>query len=144
MNINKDTSFPNKKSAFTLIEILLVMGILGLLAGLVIANADAIFGGNQEKVASMFVNQSIETPLTAYKFSTSSYPTTEEGLRALLVAPDKVKKNWKGPYIKKEPIDPWQQPYQYRSPGQHNPQSYDVWSKGPDQVSGSSDDIGNW
>lgn len=121
-----------------------MLGILGLLAGLVIINADAIFGGNQKNVASLFVRESINTPLQAYNFNVGSYPTTEQGLQALISAPAGVNKRWSGPYIKSMPMDPWGRPYNYRYPGTHNPSSFDVWSSGPDGVSGNADDIGNW
>ncbi len=142
--LQKNYYTPTNRPAFTLIEILLVMGILGLLAGLVIINAGAIFGGNQKDVASLFVRQSISTPLQAYSFNMGSYPTTDQGIQALLNSPDSSGNKWRGPYIKEMPLDPWKRPYGYRYPGTHNPSNYDVWSNGPDGISGNADDIGNW
>lgn len=129
---------------FTLIEILLVIAIIAALAGTVIINVDKVFGGQQEQVAEFYVNDSVSTALSAYKFHMGTYPSTEEGLEALLKKPAKKGNLWKGPYVKKEAIDPWKNPYNYRFPGQKNADSYDVWSSGPDGVSGNSDDIGNW
>jgi len=123
-------------------EILIVLALIAMLAGLVIANLDKIFGGGQEKVASIWVKQ-IDTPLMAYRISVGSYPSTEEGLQALVTAPAGKEKLWKGPYIKTLPMDPWGHPYQYRFPGVKNPSSFDVWSLGPKGIEGEGN-IGNW
>jgi general secretion pathway protein G len=92
----------------------------------------------------MFVQASVKAPLQQYRMHMGSYPSTEEGLNALLDAPggDKAR-HWKGPYIDTLPEDPWKNRYQYRFPGQHNPRGYDIWSMGPDGRP-SDDDIGNW
>jgi general secretion pathway protein G len=134
------------RRAFTLLEILVVLAIIGLLAGLAITNIDKIFGGAQVSVAQTFVNQTMKTALTAYRISMGSYPTTAEGLQALLTPPSGKEGKWGGPYITetKVPLDPWGEPYQYACPGKHNKSSYDVWSKGPDKQDGTADDIGNW
>lgn len=80
-----------------------------------------------------------------YKIDNGAFPTTAEGLRALRVAPAAASaaSTWNGPYIEHEAIDPWGNPYQYRCPGLHHPERYDIWSLGPDGVE-SDDDIGNW
>jgi len=70
------------------------------------------------------------------------FPTTQEGL-AVLHKNTASLPNWKGPYLKKEPIDPWGKPYSYKSPGYHN-DDYDLYSLGPDGLENSEDDIGNW
>ena len=129
-------------SAFTLLEILVVLAIIGLLAGLAITNVDKIFGGAQADTAKVMVNQSLKAPLTAYRIATGSYPTTSEGLQAL-VTPPKPDKMPRG-VIDSMPLDPWGEPLQYAFPGTHNKDSYDLWSKGPDKQSGTADDIGNW
>jgi len=130
---------------FSLIEILLVIAIMGLLVSVVVVNVDTIFGGAQASAAETFVKQSMKTPLTTYKIQVGSYPTTAEGLRALVKAPGGKAAKWHGPYLDPPdiPKDPWGNPYQYRSPGAHNPDSYDCWSFGADGVE-SGDDIGNW
>lgn len=128
--------------AFTLLEIIVVLALIAAIAGLVIANLDKIFGGGKESVAKIWVKQ-IDTPLMAYRIQMGNYPTTEQGLQALLTPPAGQEKRWKGPYIKELPEDPWNHPYQYRYPGTKNPSSYDVWSLGPNGVE-DEEVIGNW
>jgi general secretion pathway protein G len=136
------------RRGFTLIEILVVIAIIGLLAGLTIANVGGLFGGSQKDIARLFVTQSLKTPLTTYRLQMGDYPSTEEGLQVLFTPPAGKADRWRGPYVAdgtKFPIeDPWGEPYQYRYPGVHNKGSYDVWSKGPDKTDGTDDDIGNW
>ncbi len=72
------------------------------------------------------------------------YPTSEEGLKALLSPPGGKAATWKGPYLEAPSIDPWKQPYVYRFPGTHNKDGYDLFSKGADQIADTLDDIGNW
>ena len=83
-----------------------------------------------------------------YRLDLGSYPSNEQGLFALKAPPaDKaLAAKWQGPYLdtSKELRDPWKRPYHYRFPGLHNPDSYDLWSSGPDGKSGTTDDIGNW
>ena len=138
----------SRRAAFILFEILIVVALIALLAGVAVVNADKIFGQNQEQVAKIFVKQSLEVPLTSFKIAMGGYPTTEEGLQALVTAPGTNADRWRGPYIKtdggKLPVDPWGSPYLYRYPGTHNTDRYDVWSAGPDRKDGTADDIGNW
>ena len=134
--------------AFSLIEILVVVAIIGLLAGLLITNTDKIFGQSQQVVAKVFVHDSLKTSLTRYRIDVGDYPSTAEGLAALLTAPPSAADRWRGPYLEvpgnKLPVDPWGEPYQYRNPGVKNKGGYDLYSKGPDKTEGSEDDIGNW
>jgi general secretion pathway protein G len=97
-----------------------------------------------------------ETALGRYQQSVGDFPTTKQGLQALRTRPPDLPKGkqWNGPYLNPEvslqplnlelPLDPWGHPYHYRSPGIHNPDTFDVWSVGPGGVDGSADDIGNW
>ncbi len=134
--------------AFTLIEILVVIAIIGLLAGLTLSNVGTLFGTSQVNIARLMVTQSLKTPLTTYRLQMGDYPSTEEGLQALFTAPPNKADRWRGPYVadgtKFPLLDPWNEPYQYRYPGTHNKGGYDVWSKGPDKIDGTDDDIGNW
>ncbi|HEY1794013.1 MAG TPA: type II secretion system major pseudopilin GspG [Opitutaceae bacterium] len=144
MRLPKDS----KRTGFTLIEILVVISIIALLAGLTIANMDKIFGKSQTDVANLMVNQTLKTPLMTYRFQMGGYPSTDEGLAALMAAPANKADRWRGPYLVEGTrlplLDPWNEPYQYRCPGVHNKDSYDLWSKGPDKTDGTEDDIGNW
>ncbi|HCJ11848.1 MAG: type II secretion system protein GspG [Verrucomicrobia bacterium GWF2_51_19] len=127
----------------SLIEILIVLALIAVIATLVITNVQGLFSGGQEDVARLWVNESIETPLAAYRIHVGTYPSTDEGLQALVTAPEGKEDRWRGPYLKKMPVDPWKNPYQYRFPGEKNKTKYDVWSRGPDGID-SDDDIGNW
>lgn len=78
-----------------------------------------------------------------FEVDTGRFPTTAEGLTALVEPPAGLKE-WHGPYLKRIPVDPWGQAYIYCCPGKHNKREYDVWTIGPDGFDGSGDDIGNW
>ncbi len=134
--------------AFTLLEILVALAIIGLLAGLAISNSDRIFGQSQEAVARIFVRDSLKTSLVRYKIDVGDYPSTAEGLAPLTAAPANKADRWRGPYVDtpggRIPADPWGEPYRYRFPGMRNPGGYDLYSLGPDKAEGTSDDIGNW
>jgi general secretion pathway protein G len=131
---------------FTLLEILVVLAIIGLLAGLAITNVDKIFGTAQADTTRLFVNTTMKTAITSYRIHMGNYPTTAEGLQALVTPPSTRADRWNGPYTpnSKVPVDHWGEPYQYAYPGTRNKDSYDLWSKGPDKQSGTADDIGNW
>ena len=148
----KPTSSPtstrtlDRKSGFSLIEILIVIALIAVLATVAIGNLGGIFGGQQEKVAGMFVKQTLDTALVPYRLDVGNYPSTEEGLAALIKSPAGKEAKWKGAYLKELPLDPWDNPYQYRYPGSKNingARGYDAWSWGPDGTE-SGDDIGNW
>ena len=132
--------------AFTLLEILVVLAIVVMLVGLAVTNVGNLFSGSQKDIAKIFVNQSMQTPLAAYKIHMGDFPSTAEGLQALITAPANKADRWRGPYLQdnKLPVDPWGEPYQYRYPGAKNKTTYDLWSKGPDKADGTEDDIGNW
>jgi len=87
----------------------------------------------------------LQTAISDFQVDTGRLPSAAEGLNALLVCPTDLP-GWHGPYIEsaKIPVDPWDEPYQYAYPGTHNKDSYNLWSKGRDKQSGTTDDIGNW
>ncbi len=134
------------RRGFTLLEIMIALAILGLLVGLAVTNLDNIFGDAQGTTAKLFVRESIKLPLTSYRIKMGDYPSTAEGLQALITAPSGKADQWTGPYFadSKIPLDPWGEPYIYRYPGVHNKNGYDIYSKGPDKTDGTADDIGNW
>lgn len=136
----------HRNSGFSLLEILIAIALVALLASVALNQLTGIFGDNQEEAARLFVTSNSELALTRYRLDVGNFPTTEQGLSALMKAPAGKEQRWKGPYIKEAPVDPWGQPYQYRFPGSRNvsgSRSFDIWSLGVDGVE-SGDDIGNW
>ncbi len=127
---------------FTLIELMLVVIIISVLAAMVMPR----FVGRSEQArvaaAKADVNANIALALDMFEMDINRYPTTDEGLGALRSNPASLS-NWKGPYLKKEPKDPWGKPYSYKFPGTHN-NDYDLYSAGPNGIESDSDDIGNW
>lgn len=133
-----------KSNGFTLIEILLVVIIIGALAAMVIPR----FAGRSEQakktVAQSDIETNLATALKLYELDNGNFPTTAQGLDALLHKPSAPPspKNWQGPYVEHPPNDPWGRPYVYVSPGDHR-SDYDLYSKGKDE-SKEDDDIVNW
>jgi general secretion pathway protein G len=129
---------------FTLVELLLVLVILAVLAGLVLPRF--VKRPEQAKITAANTDiASIGLALDTFDVDCDRYPTTDEGLGALLQQPANVD-NWRGPYLQKNyiPKDPWGNSYVYRCPGQHNQNMYDLYSFGPDGREGGGDDIDNW
>lgn len=125
-------------AGFTLLELLVVLVIIGLLAGYVAPRYFAQVGKAEVKTAQAQVD-ALEKSLDQYRLDTGRYPTTEQGLAALYTRPADEPK-WQGPYLKKAPPpDPWGRPYQYRQPGERG--EYDLYSYGKDgQAGGSGED----
>ena len=134
---------PLWRQGFTLVELLLVMVILAVLAVIIVPK----FTGRsqQAKIAAAKTDISnLGMMIDAFEIDCSRYPTTEEGIQALLQQPANLT-GWKGPYLKRGmPKDPWSNAYVYRFPGQHNADGYDLSSFGPDGQEGGDDDIDNW
>jgi general secretion pathway protein G len=148
MRVSSRTTHRPAQRGFTLLEILAALGILALLATLAVTQIDKVFGQSQVTVARIFVTDSMRVPLLRYRMDLGDYPTTSQGLGALLTAPEGGAGKWKGPYFESRnagnPLDPWGQPYEYRFPGTKNTGGYDLFSAGPDRKAGTEDDIGNW
>jgi general secretion pathway protein G len=130
---------------FTLLELLVVMVIIGMLVSYVGPKYFAQIGKSEVKTARAQID-ALEKALDTYRLEMGHYPSTEQGLAALFVAPANETK-WQGPYLKKGvPLDPWGNAYQYKSPGEHG--DVDIISYGSDgQPGGAKDeakDIGNW
>lgn len=132
------------KKGFTLIELLVVMVIIGLLAALVAPKIFPSLGKGKTASAKAQI-ELLGQALDQYRLDMGNYPRTEQGLQALVVNPGEGK--WQGPYLKKTnvPLDPWNKPYQYQSPGSHG--DYDLFSYGRDGVpggEGEDQDILSW
>ena len=131
-------------AGFTLLELLVVMVIIGLLAGYVGPRYFAQIGKSETKVARSQID-ALEKALEQYRLDNGHYPTTEQGLNYLNMPPANEPR-WDGPYLKKNvPLDPWGKPYFYRQPGEHG--EFDLFSYGKDgQPGGTSDavDVTNW
>ena len=133
-----------RQRGFTLLEIMVVIVILGILASIVVPN----LMGNKEKADRQKAVTDIvalENALDMYKLDNSRYPTTEQGLEALVTKPsgDPEPRNYRdGGYIKRLPKDPWGNDYLLVSPGEHG--AVDVFSAGPDGEANTADDITNW
>jgi general secretion pathway protein G len=135
------------EEGFTLVELMVVIVILGLLAAIVAINVIP-FGDRARVTRAKTDISNYEQALDAYRLQLGSYPSTTDGLQALLTPPAGLSdpsQYQKGGYIKKIEKDPWGHPYLYAAPGQHGP--YDIWSLGADGKEGGEGadaDIGSW
>jgi general secretion pathway protein G len=127
------------KRAFTLVEMLLVITIIGILAALVVPK---MMGRSEQarQAAARADISSIKTALDAFEVDNGYYPKS----LADLIQQPRDAKNWHGPYLDKIPQDPWGNNYEYGYPAKHNTVGFDLSSIGPDGKSGTEDDIGNW
>ncbi|NLW46389.1 MAG: type II secretion system major pseudopilin GspG [Firmicutes bacterium] len=144
--------FHKKRSeqGYTLLEVVAVLTLLAALMTLVTPNIIREVQKGQVKAAKAQL-QTLKNVLNSYYLDNSSYPTTEQGLRALIEKPTipPIPDNWNGPYLedRKIPRDPWGQELRYLAPGMNNPDRYDVFSYGNDKKEGGEGndaDIGNW
>lgn len=135
----------NKRhSGFTLIEVMVVLVIIGIIAAMVAPNILGSQDTAEKKKAAVDI-QNLESAIAMYRMQAKRFPSTEQGLDALVEQPtiEPVPKNYqKGGYIQRLPEDPWGKPYQYMSPGEMG--EYDIFSTGPDGEPGTDDDIGTW
>ena len=131
----KTQSIKKNASAFTMIEIMVVIIIIGILAATIIpqfigTTFDAKVSASKGHLAEL------ESAVERFYVTMDRYPTADEGLKVLVEAPTDDSKNWRGPYIKELRNDPWGNPYQYRYPGTKHANSYDIWSRGADGADG--------
>ena len=132
----------NNVRGFTLIELMLVVIIIGALSAMVLPRM--VGRSEQARVSATRadIKANIATALKLYELDNGAFPTTEEGLSALLEQVNSAV-NWNGPYLESKPIDHWGREYKYESPGKHRSQDYDLFSLGKDGKEGG-DDITNW
>jgi general secretion pathway protein G len=170
MNLNTQTpsrtASRNARRAFTLLEIMVVIAIIGLLVGVAVNGVQNALEKSRRDAAKLFINATLKTPLGTYRIDNGSYPSTADGLQALLTPPVNGT-NWRGPYLEVTPPtvlpnDPWGYAYRYEFPGTRSASTsattdavttttvttgvarYDLWSVGADGIDGTADDVGNW
>jgi len=133
-----DTISPRSSRGFSLIELLVVLVIMGMLAGLVGPQVLKYVGGAKGDTARLQIEE-LGAGLDLYNLEVGRYPTTAEGLEALVRRPD-GQERWNGPYLKKKviPKDPWDRDYHYSSPGDNG--LYDLYSLGQDNAAGGEGD----
>ncbi|HEQ60406.1 MAG TPA: type II secretion system protein GspG [Firmicutes bacterium] len=132
----------SRRGGFTMVELLLVLVILAVLAAIVVPK----FTGRSEQAritAAQTQIAAFETCLDAFEIDNGYYPRGTDGLQDLVRQPADAK-NWRGPYMKEIPLDPWGNAYLYEYPGKYNEGGYDLMSLGPDGRAGGDDDITNW
>ncbi len=143
-----------RRGGFTLLEVLLVVGILALLAALVAPNLMRMGDTAKIDLATSQVKRggTIGNALKSFRFHVGVYPETDEGLAALYEIPDSLDEEdgkWKGPYLEGDPEDlkdPWGNEFNYRFPGEINEEEFEIWSNGPNgkDDDGDEDDIISW
>jgi len=121
---------------------MLVVIIIGALVAMVMPRLTGRGEQARASAAKADIQANIATALKLYELDNGNFPSTDEGLNALLNKPATAT-NWNGPYLEKKPIDPWGKEYKYKSPGDHR-SDYDLYSLGKDGQEGTVDDVKNW
>jgi general secretion pathway protein G len=148
MNIRNIQSNPGRTHAwrrrgFTLVELLLVLTILAIMAGIVLPKFTNV-GKNARITAAKADIASFRTAMSMFEVDMGYYPKGRDGLQSLVFKPSGAPAKWhKYLDVDKVPLDPWGRAYVYENPGKHNPDGYDIYSLGPDG-NGGNDAIGNW
>ena len=151
MNPTDDRSeIPRRRRGFTLLEMMAVVVIIGLLMTLIGTQVVGQIDGAKVTTTSAKIKQ-LETRLEMYRMDNGRYPTTEQGLMALVERPtsEPEPRRWNPDgYVKRDMLkDAWDEAFQYQSPGTNNPRGFDLWSLGADNQAGGDDydaDLGNW
>ncbi len=141
MKIQKPSANFRRSSGFTLLEIVIVLGIIAvLLGGSIMLLKNVGSGAKLQRVDADF--NAVGSALMTYKINAGNYPTTQQGLQALVTKPTSspVPRRWTE-LSKKIPLDPWQNPYGYRFPGKKDASEFELYSKGPDSIEGTADDL---
>jgi general secretion pathway protein G len=138
------SSVKSNRQGFTLMEMLIVLSIIALLMGMAIYNLTGFTDSARvQKVQADILT--IKEELSLYQLDAGALPTTEQGLKALVTKPtvEPIPQHWRA-CAKEETLDPWNHPYQYRIPPKKSTDEYDLFSMGPDGLSDTDDDLGNW
>jgi len=135
-----------RMNGFTLVELMIVVIIIAALAAMVVPRLAGRSEQAKIAIAQADINSNIGMGLKLYELDNGNYPSSSQGLSALMTRPSSspVARNWSGPYLEQMRDDPWGSPYQYKCPGSHNPNGYDLYTVGKDGQEGTKDDVGNW
>lgn len=141
MKIQSPSRRHRRAAGFTLLEMVIVLGIIAMILGGAIFAMKGI--GDSAKLSQVDSDfKSLDTALMSYKLNAGNFPTSQQGLKALVEKPTTtpVPRRW-SQISKKVPLDPWKQEYLYRFPGKKNPTEYEIVSKGPDGMENTADDL---